>query len=189
MTGDESYHAHCFTCRTCKRRIEELVFAKTSQGIYCMVSTITSTSTSTSPSFSHSPLSNQVARADIFRLVTTSASRNRDVTPRPSVNERRERRGKRRKSVVATRVSVCNRPLSRPVRLETTSWPLLLPTAALRPAHPRRPRQTLSILAISPTTRLRRSEAHPSCRMRRGVTKTRPWTSRCRCRYLEHHRQ
>lgn len=37
MTGDESYHAHCFTCRTCKRRIEELVFAKTTQGIYCMV--------------------------------------------------------------------------------------------------------------------------------------------------------
>ncbi|KAL1412711.1 Rho-type gtpase-activating protein [Vanrija albida] len=36
MTGDESYHAHCFTCRTCKRRIEELVFAKTTQGIYCM---------------------------------------------------------------------------------------------------------------------------------------------------------
>jgi len=40
MTGDESYHAHCFTCRTCKRRIEELVFAKTSQGIYCMVSRV-----------------------------------------------------------------------------------------------------------------------------------------------------
>jgi len=40
MTGDESYHAHCFTCRTCKRRIEELVFAKTSQGIYCMVRTL-----------------------------------------------------------------------------------------------------------------------------------------------------
>ena len=40
MTGDESYHAHCFTCRTCKRRIEELVFAKTSQGIYCMVRSI-----------------------------------------------------------------------------------------------------------------------------------------------------
>lgn len=36
MTGDESYHAHCFTCRSCSRRIEELVFAKTSQGIYCM---------------------------------------------------------------------------------------------------------------------------------------------------------
>lgn len=40
MTGDESYHAHCFTCRTCKRRIEELVFAKTSQGIYCMASLV-----------------------------------------------------------------------------------------------------------------------------------------------------
>ncbi len=38
MTGDESYHAACFTCRTCTKRIEELVFAKTSQGIYCMVS-------------------------------------------------------------------------------------------------------------------------------------------------------
>lgn len=37
MTGDESYHAHCFTCRACSNKIEELVFAKTSQGIYCMV--------------------------------------------------------------------------------------------------------------------------------------------------------
>lgn len=36
MTGDESYHASCFTCRSCNNRIEELVFAKTSQGIYCM---------------------------------------------------------------------------------------------------------------------------------------------------------
>ncbi|KAG8837282.1 hypothetical protein FRB91_008177, partial [Serendipita sp. 411] len=36
MTGDDSYHALCFTCRQCSRRIEELVFAKTSQGIYCM---------------------------------------------------------------------------------------------------------------------------------------------------------
>lgn len=36
MTGDESYHAACFTCRSCHMRIEELVFAKTSQGIYCM---------------------------------------------------------------------------------------------------------------------------------------------------------
>ncbi|WVN86424.1 uncharacterized protein L203_101588 [Cryptococcus depauperatus CBS 7841] len=36
MTGEESYHANCFTCRTCKKKIEELVFAKTSQGIYCM---------------------------------------------------------------------------------------------------------------------------------------------------------
>ena len=36
MTGNESYHAHCFNCKVCKKRIEELVFAKTSQGIYCM---------------------------------------------------------------------------------------------------------------------------------------------------------
>ncbi|KAE8255310.1 hypothetical protein A4X13_0g3086 [Tilletia indica] len=36
LTGDEAYHASCFTCRVCNQRIEELVFAKTSQGIYCM---------------------------------------------------------------------------------------------------------------------------------------------------------
>ena len=36
MTGDDSYHAHCFKCKVCKSRIDELVFAKTSQGIYCM---------------------------------------------------------------------------------------------------------------------------------------------------------
>lgn len=36
MTGDDSYHAHCFNCKVCKKRIEELVFAKTTQGIYCM---------------------------------------------------------------------------------------------------------------------------------------------------------
>lgn len=36
MTGDDSYHAHCFKCKICKNRIDELVFAKTSQGIYCM---------------------------------------------------------------------------------------------------------------------------------------------------------
>jgi hypothetical protein len=36
MTGDESYHAACFTCKTCGRHIGELVFAKTTQGIYCM---------------------------------------------------------------------------------------------------------------------------------------------------------
>ncbi|KAI0355591.1 RhoGAP-domain-containing protein [Trametes cingulata] len=36
MTGDDSYHAHCFKCRVCKNRIDELVFAKTRQGIYCM---------------------------------------------------------------------------------------------------------------------------------------------------------
>ena len=36
MTGDDSYHAHCFKCKVCKNRIDELVFAKTTQGIYCM---------------------------------------------------------------------------------------------------------------------------------------------------------
>ncbi|KAH9998485.1 hypothetical protein BJV74DRAFT_883173 [Russula compacta] len=36
MTGDDSYHAHCFKCRSCHNRIEELMFAKTSHGIYCM---------------------------------------------------------------------------------------------------------------------------------------------------------
>src|SRR6266852_1308531 len=36
MTGDDSYHAHCFKCRSCHNRIDELMFAKTSYGIYCM---------------------------------------------------------------------------------------------------------------------------------------------------------
>ncbi|KNZ80478.1 Beta-chimaerin [Termitomyces sp. J132] len=36
MTGDDSYHAHCFKCKVCKSRIDDLVFAKTSQGVYCM---------------------------------------------------------------------------------------------------------------------------------------------------------
>lgn len=36
MTGDDSYHAHCFKCKVCQNRIDELVFAKTRQGIYCM---------------------------------------------------------------------------------------------------------------------------------------------------------
>ena len=36
MTTNEAYHADCFCCRVCKRKIEDLVFAKTSQGIYCM---------------------------------------------------------------------------------------------------------------------------------------------------------
>lgn len=34
--GDESYHADCFRCRSCSNKIEELIFAKTSQGIWCM---------------------------------------------------------------------------------------------------------------------------------------------------------
>ncbi|KAI0317192.1 hypothetical protein OF83DRAFT_1059040 [Amylostereum chailletii] len=36
MTGDDSYHAHCFKCKACHNRIDELMFAKTSHGIYCM---------------------------------------------------------------------------------------------------------------------------------------------------------
>ncbi|RIA88874.1 hypothetical protein C1645_739054 [Glomus cerebriforme] len=36
MTGDESFHVDCFRCRQCRKKIEDLVFAKTNQGIYCM---------------------------------------------------------------------------------------------------------------------------------------------------------
>ncbi|TFK53472.1 hypothetical protein OE88DRAFT_1733392 [Heliocybe sulcata] len=39
MTGDDSSHAHCFkgcVCYVCKKLIDNMVFAKTSQGIYCM---------------------------------------------------------------------------------------------------------------------------------------------------------
>ncbi|GAA5939549.1 uncharacterized protein JCM15063_006212 [Sporobolomyces koalae] len=36
VTGDESYHAECFRCRSCSNKIEELIFAKTTQGIWCM---------------------------------------------------------------------------------------------------------------------------------------------------------
>ncbi|KAG0044872.1 hypothetical protein BGZ83_009847 [Gryganskiella cystojenkinii] len=36
MTGDEAYHADCFRCIQCASKIDDLVFAKTSQGIYCM---------------------------------------------------------------------------------------------------------------------------------------------------------
>lgn len=35
-SGDESYHSECFRCRMCQKKIEDLVFAKTSQGIYCI---------------------------------------------------------------------------------------------------------------------------------------------------------
>ncbi|KAG0204110.1 hypothetical protein BGX28_003871, partial [Mortierella sp. GBA30] len=33
---DEAYHADCFRCIQCESKIDDLVFAKTSQGIYCM---------------------------------------------------------------------------------------------------------------------------------------------------------
>ncbi|CAG8593943.1 9284_t:CDS:10 [Dentiscutata erythropus] len=36
MTGDESFHVECFRCRQCRSKIDDLVFAKTNQGIYCM---------------------------------------------------------------------------------------------------------------------------------------------------------
>ncbi|KAH8917218.1 RhoGAP-domain-containing protein [Atractiella rhizophila] len=36
VTGDESYHAECFRCKSCQQRMDELIFAKTARGIYCM---------------------------------------------------------------------------------------------------------------------------------------------------------
>lgn len=36
VSGDDAYHAHCFKCKLCKNRIEELIFAKTRNSIYCM---------------------------------------------------------------------------------------------------------------------------------------------------------
>ncbi|CEP16580.1 hypothetical protein [Parasitella parasitica] len=35
MTGDEAYHAECFRCVSCKRKIDDLVFTQTSKGIHC----------------------------------------------------------------------------------------------------------------------------------------------------------
>lgn len=81
MTGDESYHAHCFTCRTCKRRIEELVFAKTSQGIYCMVSFDKAESEE---------------RSDFSSPVITSALLAVAGMPRPNDNARRARSARRK---------------------------------------------------------------------------------------------
>ena len=36
LTGDQAYCASCFKCRNCKRKIENLRYARTSQGIFCM---------------------------------------------------------------------------------------------------------------------------------------------------------
>lgn len=36
LTGDQAYCASCFRCRNCKRKIENLRYARTSQGIFCM---------------------------------------------------------------------------------------------------------------------------------------------------------
>ncbi|KAJ5160301.1 uncharacterized protein N7482_007305 [Penicillium canariense] len=36
LTGDQAFCAQCFRCRNCKRKIENLRYARTSQGIFCM---------------------------------------------------------------------------------------------------------------------------------------------------------
>lgn len=36
LTGDQAFCANCFKCRNCKRKIENLRYARTSQGIFCM---------------------------------------------------------------------------------------------------------------------------------------------------------
>lgn len=36
LTGDQAYCAGCFRCRNCKRKIENLRYARTTQGMFCM---------------------------------------------------------------------------------------------------------------------------------------------------------
>ncbi|KAL9030612.1 MAG: hypothetical protein Q9196_001293 [Gyalolechia fulgens] len=36
LTGDQAYCASCFRCRNCKKKIENLKYARTTQGIFCM---------------------------------------------------------------------------------------------------------------------------------------------------------
>lgn len=36
LTGDQAFCAACFKCRNCKRKIDNLRYARTSQGIFCM---------------------------------------------------------------------------------------------------------------------------------------------------------
>ena len=36
LTGDQAFCATCFKCRSCKKKIENLKYARTSQGIFCM---------------------------------------------------------------------------------------------------------------------------------------------------------
>ncbi|KAI9892861.1 MAG: Rho-type gtpase-activating protein [Vezdaea aestivalis] len=36
LTGDQAFCASCFKCRNCRRKIENLRYARTSQGIFCM---------------------------------------------------------------------------------------------------------------------------------------------------------
>lgn len=91
MTGDESYHADCFTCRQCSRRIEELVFAKTSQGIYCMVSYHDGGS---HQAFMEGSLIHRACRHSL-RPAITNESHDHDGMPRLSNELERKRNGKR----------------------------------------------------------------------------------------------
>lgn len=36
LTGDQAFCASCFKCRNCRKKIENLRYARTSQGIFCM---------------------------------------------------------------------------------------------------------------------------------------------------------
>ena len=36
LTGDQAFCASCFRCRSCKKKIENLRYARTWQGIFCM---------------------------------------------------------------------------------------------------------------------------------------------------------
>ena len=36
LTGEQAFCASCFKCRNCKKKIENLRYARTSQGIFCM---------------------------------------------------------------------------------------------------------------------------------------------------------
>lgn len=36
LTGDQAFCSGCFRCRNCKKKIENLRYARTSQGIFCM---------------------------------------------------------------------------------------------------------------------------------------------------------
>lgn len=94
MTGDESYHADCFTCRQCAGRIEELVFAKTSQGIYCMVRVSTPNQPiQPLPTTTYSRWKTDSKNA--YRHVITKESPGLVVTPTPNNEPKRKKNEKR----------------------------------------------------------------------------------------------
>jgi hypothetical protein len=107
MTGDESYHANCFTCKTCKRRIDELVFAKTSQGIYCMVSRQETVST---------------VLTVLHRLATTTEWLEVGAMPNSADNEQLERRKSARRRRMGLPLAL--RVPGRELRPETNSQQL-----------------------------------------------------------------